>query len=91
MKRINKYGCFKSDDVCIIHDCPLLGDNFCEESEIIKSYKRQIIQDLLDKLPEEKEPSYNTMPSTRWEESEVSENSGYNICLKEIKNLIKNI
>jgi hypothetical protein len=50
MKRINKYGCFKSDDVCIIHDCPLLGDNFCEESEIIKSYKQQIIQDLLDKV-----------------------------------------
>jgi len=34
----NKYGCRKNDDVCLIHSCPLLGFDFCEESEIMKDF-----------------------------------------------------
>ena len=48
----NKYGCRRSGDVCLIHSCPLLGFDFCEESEIIKDFLTTSIQQA---IVEEKE------------------------------------
>ena len=40
----NKYGCRKSGDVCLIHSSPLLGFDFCEDSETIKDFKNELMR-----------------------------------------------
>ena len=40
----NKYGCRKSGDDCLIHSSPLLGFDFCEDSEIIKDFKNELMR-----------------------------------------------
>ena len=49
---INKYGCRKSEDVCLVHDCPLLGFDFCEDSEMIKDFKKLAEQEMLKRVEE---------------------------------------
>jgi len=46
--KINKYGCRKSGDVCLVHCQPLLGDNFCEECEAVRFFKKTIATTELD-------------------------------------------
>jgi len=50
--KINKYGCRKREDVCLVHSCPLLGFDFCEDSEMIKDFKKETEQEMLKRVVE---------------------------------------
>lgn len=58
-KKSNKYGCKPSQDVCLIHDCPLVTYGICEDSpelqEFIKEVKKQSQIELIEIIRREVE------------------------------------
>lgn len=58
-KKLNKYGCHPSEDVCLEHDSPLISFGFCEDSPDIKDYVKQLrkqdCEELIKMLPKDEE------------------------------------
>jgi hypothetical protein len=50
MKKLNKYGCSPSEDVCLEHDSPLITFGMCEDSPDIKAFISQTRQADVDNI-----------------------------------------
>ena len=80
----NKYGCRKSGDVCLIHSSPLLGFDFCEDSETIKDFKNELMRKI--------EKAIDKMKKTQDEVDDNDEGERYyNKAIDDLKPIISNL